>query len=392
MSLALLLALSLVADDCPGAGRLARVDAVLKDRPTDATLHYWRATALAQCGRVDETAQALATMRRHGDGFLPTPAMGFAAIWSAPAFKREYTALERALPKVVEADVRYTIDGARLIPEGIAFDAESRTLYLGSIATGSIVATDGKQQRVFAGGLAQVLGLAFANDRLYAVNTSALVDPPASDATPTVVNEVVVYAKDGRVERRLAAEGAAQLNDVAVTHDGTIYATDSGSGSIYCAKPGDTALAPLVKDALAAANGLAWDAEHDQLFVAHATGIVRMKPDGSAERVTSTSRETIGAIDGLYLDGDTLVGIQNATNPGRVIAMRLDDGHASITNVTTLLSHHHRALDEPTTGAIAGDEFLVLANSHVAAFGRDGRITAEAKPKNPVILALDLPR
>ena len=34
--------------------------------------------------------------------------------------------------------------------------------------------------------------------------------------------------------------------------------------------------------------------------------------------------ETLGAIDGLYARGDTLIAVQNVTNPGRVVELRLD--------------------------------------------------------------------
>ena len=62
-------------------------------------------------------------------------------------------------------------------------------------------------------------------------------------------------------------------------------------------------------------------------------------------------RETIAAIDGLYVDGGALIGIQNVTNPGRVIRIHLRADGKGAERIETLLSHHHPAIDEPTTGS-----------------------------------------
>ena len=77
-------------------------------------------------------------------------------------------------------------------------------------------------------------------------------------------------------------------------------------------------------------------------------------------------RQTVAAIDGLYQWQGKLIGVQNAPTPGRVILMTLSSDGAAITRIQTLLSHHHTALDEPTTGAVADDAFYLLAATGVA--------------------------
>jgi hypothetical protein len=110
------------------------------------------------------------------------------------------------------------------------------------------------------------------------------------------------------------------------------------------------------------------------------------------KRVVNETRETVAAIDGLYQWQGELIGVQNVTSPGRVIAISLGRGGESIVRVRTLLSHHHKALDEPTTGAIAGDVFYLLAATGVAHFNRQGRIERAETLNSPTVLKVLLPR
>lgn len=107
-------------------------------------------------------------------------------------------------------------------------------------------------------------------------------------------------------------------------------------------------------------------------------------------RIANATRETIAAIDGLYVRGQTLIGVQNVITPGRVIEMTLDAAGGGVTAVRTLLSHHHPALAEPTTGAVDGDRFLLLANSFAGRLQPDGTVRDAASITAPVILAVPL--
>jgi hypothetical protein len=73
-----------------------------------------------------------------------------------------------------------------------------------------------------------------------------------------------------------------------------------------------------------------------------------------------------------------------------VIRITLDDAGAKATAVQTLLSHHHRELNEPTTGALDGDRFLLLANSFVGAMDDNGKLRPGIPLRDPVILEISL--
>ena len=238
-----------------------------------------------------------------------------------------------------------------------------------------------------------VLGLAIdqRNRRLYAVNTSAL----SAAAERPVRNEVVAFdLEKGREVARFTATDAGQLNDVAIGEDGFIYVTDSQRGAVYRGRVSEGgALTPLVAPgSLGGANGITWG-ERDALLVAHATGIARVDAkSGAVVALVNDTRETVAAIDGLYWRDNTLFGIQNATNPGRVIQIELDSPRTRVTRVRTLLSHHHLALNEPTTGAFAGERLLVLANSYVGMLDETAKIRDRSVLRDPVVIAVDLSR
>lgn len=377
---------------------MANIEAALQRRPEDPNLHFFHARAWAECGETDAASAALEQVERHGSGFLPVRDVGFARVWDDPTFRARREAMERALPRVGDSAVEaYRLRRRDLIPEGIAWDATTRRLLIGGLATGEVIAVDADgTQRRFAGpfeGLGQVLGIAVdgGRRRVYAVATNALVPREGVEPTNAVVE---LDADSGAVRRRLDAAGAGQLNDVAIAADGTVFASDSATGAIWRAAPGDAALQRWPADAaLPGANGLAVSARGDALYVAHATGIARIVLASGAvdpPRLVNDTRETVAVIDGLYSRGDTLIGVQNFNNPGRVVEIALDAAGTRVSAVRTLLSHHHQALDEPTTGAVDGDRFLLLAATGIRRLQPDGTIEDAATVPEPVVLTLPL--
>ena len=382
---------------CPEqANLIGRLSTLMERRPDDATLHFWRARAWAQCGDAAQAAAGLAEVERLGAGFLPVRSAGFERVWGDPAFRARHDALERALPRADGAREAYRIRRRDMIPEGIAWDPARERVLVGGLASGDVVAVDGSgAAKPFAGpfeGRPQVLGLAAdgARRRVFAVVTNGVGRPEGAAAINAVLE---LDADSGAIVRRLDAAGAAQLNDVAVAADETLYVSDTGSGAVWRAAPGDTALARWLADgSLPGANGIAVAPDGKAIYVAHATGLARVELADAAvtARLANDTRETLAAIDGLYARGGTLIAVQNVTNPGRVIELALDPAGTRVTGVRTLVSHHHPALDEPTTGAVAGDRFLLLAATGIRQLQPDGTIADPQEVPEPVVLEVPL--
>jgi hypothetical protein len=143
--------------------------------------------------------------------------------------------------------------------------------------------------------------------------------------------------------------------------------------------------------ALGGSNGIAVARDGKSLFVGHSTGVARVDTaSGKVERLVPPARQTVAGIDGLYMWKGDLIGIQNLTNPGRVIRMRLNPARSAIERVETLQSHHNPALSEPTTGAIAGAAIYVLATTQLPNFNDQGEIEPAAETKTPAVVRIAL--
>ena len=150
-------------------------------------------------------------------------------------------------------------------------------------------------------------------------------------------------------------------------------------------------LTPIgAKGALPGANGITLGAD-GSLYVAISTGIARIDlSTGGPTRLPQPDTVVTGGCDGLYWHRGDLVGIQNVTNPGRVIRIALADQGTRISGITVLQSHHHPEFAEPTTGAIAADALYVIANSYVGHFQANGSIKDPGQLKPTAIIAVPL--
>ena len=290
----------------------------------------------------------------------------------------------------------FRLNDPKLIPEGIAWDPKGERFFIGSVARRKIVVADANgKTRDFSGPndtLDDILGLTIDDGgaHLYAVSTNGFEESAKRERR----NAVVRYdLKRGHLLDRFAAPEAMQLNDVAVAHDGTLYATDSASGTLFRKKPPEKTLSRFgQKGALLGANGITL-APDGILYVTLSTGIARVDPvRGEPTRLPQPDSVVTGGIDGLYWHDGDLLGIQNTPNPGRVIRIALADKGTRVAGLTVLQSHHHPEFDEPTTGAIAHGALNVIGNSYVGHYQPDGKILDAGELKGTAIVAVPLRR
>jgi streptogramin lyase len=384
-----------IAADAPDpalVARLERLRALRLDRPADGLLAYYQALTHAALGQRDAALAELRALRGRGLGIIPEA--GFEALQESPDFRAVRAQLAAEAPVTPEAPVMLALRDARLVPEGIAFDAATGRYFVSSIAQRKIVVVDRHgRARDFSrknDALDAVLGLTVdaARGALWAVSTNGFLD----EANRQRRNAVVRYdLASGRLVARHEVPEAVQLNDVAVAADGSLYATDTAGGSVFRLAPGARKLETVgTPGRLPGANGIAV-APDGIVYVAVSTGIARLDPaSGAAARLPQPDDVVTGGIDGLYWHRGSLVGVQNGPNPGRIVRIALVDGSTRVGGLAVLQSHHHPLFDQPTTGAIAGDKLVVIANSHVARYRPDGTIDPAAALRPPALLAISL--
>jgi hypothetical protein len=382
------------AELTPLERQLQRIHDLRLQRPGDGLLVYYEALTHAAMGHVEPAVAALRQLEGRRLGLVPSKTAGFDAVWEHPEFQAVRRRLMSDEPSTRQSPVLLRLKDARLIPEGIAYDSRRKVHYVGSIAQRKIVAVDARGRVAdFTRGserLQAVLGLAVdaPRDRLCAVSTNGFEVAAQQQRR----NEVVCWGlAKGQLTVRVDAPQAQQLNDLAFARDGTLYVTDSAAGTLWMLRPGERQLLQVGEaGGVRGANGVAV-APDGIVYVTLSTGIARVQPlTGHTTRLPQPDDVVTGGIDGLYWHRGDLVGVQNVSNPGRVVRITLADDGQRIRGLTVLQSHHHPAFVEPTTGVVVGNALHVIANSHVAAYQPDGTILHAEKLQPTAIVAVRL--
>jgi sugar lactone lactonase YvrE len=384
------------ADDAKSAARarLERIQSLRKERPADGVLVFYEAITRIELGDRDAAFALLRSLQGRKLGLVPVRDAGFEAVWDDPEFQKIREKLAQEESRTPDAPVAFRLGDPKLIPEGIAYDPKQDRFFIGSVARKKIVSANRKGEvKDFSGpgdNLDCVLGLFAdaAHEQLYAVSTNGFLD----EAQKQRRNAVLRYdLRNGLPVNRYDAPDASQLNDLTIAADGTIYATDSASGTLFRKTPGEKTLTPFgAKSALPGANGITLGVD-GKLYVAISTGIAKIDlSTGAPTHLSQPNTVVTGGCDGLYWHTGDVVGIQNVTNPGRVIRITLADQGTRISGITVLQAHHHPEFAEPTTGAIAPDALYVIANSYVGHFQPNGSIKDSGQLKPTAIVAVPL--
>ena len=384
------------ADDPQAAVRasLERIQSLRKQRPDDGLLVFYEAITRIALGERDAALALLRTLKSRKLGLIPLRDFGFESVWGDPEFQKLRKELAGNEPRTPDAPVTFRLTNPKLIPEGIAYDAKRDRFLIGSVAQKKIVVTDQKgDPRDFSkveDKLDCVLGMIVdpVREQLYAVSTNGFLD----EAKTQRRNAVFRYdLQTGHLADRFDAPEAMQLNDIAIAPNGTMYATDSMSSTLFRKKPDEKTLTPFgSKGAVPEANGITLGADGN-LYVGISTGIAKIDTStGAPTRLPQPDTVVTGGCDGLYWHEGDLIGIQNVTNPGRVVRIELADKGTRIAGLIVLQSHHHPNFAEPTTGAIAHGAVNVIANSYVGHFQPDGTIKNEDQLKGTAIVGVPL--
>jgi len=195
---------------------------------------------------------------------------------------------------------------------------------------------------------------------------------PKEDEGKAVLMEV--DAVSGKVLHRFdpGTNGPAVLGDMCVTSNGTIYVTDSLGGGVYRLR-GDPQTAKLEKiaDGLFSPQTPALARDGKRLFVADYTmgiAVIDLPAADAAAGPTAIVKylphpESIAvvALDGLYLHGNSLIGIQNGTDPIKDSATALNNGQTEITGVE-IIEQASEQMGDPTHAVAVDGWFYVSAN------------------------------
>ncbi len=305
-------------------------------------------------------------------------------------YKEQLAALYRP---VGDVRVHAKYGDAHFVPEGIAID-KNGTLYLGGIHTGQLISIGERSAVLSSGdGHFSVFGMRFHPDGSLWFASAAV---PQLKGVGEREGRTGLFRFDpilGQITKAAELpqyEPAQVLGDLIIADDNTLYTSDSLTGAVYRYYIDSNEFEILVeRGRLGSPQGLVLDNSGAYLYVAdYIGGLYRVSlNDGSLIKLQLSTDLTDYGIDGLYRHGSELVIIQNGVRPHRVAAFKLGDDGLSI-NSSRVLASNLDGFDEPTLGALVGDEFYFVANSHWNRFNAENELPDGLS--GPLILSLSL--
>jgi len=396
-SLALASALPAALAGDPPKDHVSQLREALRAAPDNGGVMWELAKAEAKAG---STTEALLWIGRVLD-------QGLDVDIEDPAFqslegKKEFTKLtiraaaNRVTPR--GSTVLFTIPEKDLIPEGIAYDPVEDAYFLGSIHKKKIVRVgrDGRAEDFTSSGqdgLWDVLGLRVqaAQRKLWAASRAGASAGPDAGKCGLFVYDLGTR----KLIRKLILDdpsGKHLLNDIAVTPNGEAFVTDSDFGAVWRVRTATDVFEPLVPaGTFIYPNGIALAPDGATLFVADfSRGISRVDiAGGSVTPLAHPATISLTGVDGLYMDTDGLVAVQNDIPLPRVVRYALSPGMDRVVSVR-ILEARHPLFAIPTTGALVGDFLALLATSHLDALTPSGPLAPDATLGDVVVLKVPL--
>ena len=189
-------------------------------------------------------------------------------------------------------------------------------------------------------------------------------------------------SRSGKVVRRfdLQSTPPAVLGDMSISSDGTVYVSDSLGGRVFrvAGTPDrkgwdkaklDKAKLEMIAEDLFSPQTPVLAADGKRLFVPeYSLGIAVIDLTGNdltgSEKITYLSHPenvAVNGIDGMHLVGDSLIGVQNGTEPERIVRFRLNHAQTEIESAE-IIEQSAPTLGEPTHAIAANGYIYVSAN------------------------------
>jgi hypothetical protein len=282
--------------------------------------------------------------------------------------------------------------GGRLI-EGIAWDPRRDRLFVTAVVGRELLYGDGRTWRAVprlqAGSL---FGLALDDHRRRLwIASGAMEQTPSPE---TAFKGLIALDLDSlRVVQRVPIEDGGSPADIAVGHDGTVYASDPVRGTIYRLGLGDSAVTIVVPPGrLGNPQGLVPSLDRARLYVSdYGFGLAVVDLDsGNVTRLDSDVPTMLDGIDGLVPWRGGLIAVQNGTNPRRILQLALSEDGLRITAMRILESSHPE-WGAPTLGIVRGDGFVYVADAQWERYGTAGTVIGEGPTRPTAIRELRLP-
>jgi sugar lactone lactonase YvrE len=383
---------------------VSNLEQALALKPNHPRLMYNLAVGYAAKARYSEALGMLEKVAATGMVYPAAKSPSFEVLRDSVAFKAQFARLvqrfeESAKPTNTSTEA-FRLAEKGLITESVAYDPQEKAFYVGSVHKRKIVkiaangtVTDFSKPHDM---LWSVLGMKVdAKRRKLWVCTTAFPQMQGFDSTLKGRAAVSVYdLTTQKIAHRYYAPNDGQshaFGDLTLhPKTGVAFVSDSESPTIFMVNEKSGTLQTWLKSdaaTLPSLQGLDFSTDGKTLFAAdYSNGIFTIDVAKKTLRnLPSPDSCVVSGTDGLYYFKGNLIGIQNGTNPQRVVRFRLNKAQSRIEGLD-ILEASHADFEEPTLGVIVGAELYYIANSQWEKVNDKGAVAPEADWKPHVIL------
>jgi sugar lactone lactonase YvrE len=373
-------------------------------KPNHPRLMYNLAAGYAAKARFSEALGMLEKVAATGMVYPAAKSPSFAILRDSSAFKAQFEKLARRFEESAKptntSTEAFRLTEKGLITESVTYDPQEKAFYVSSVHKRKIVkiAANGTITELSqpSDNLWSVLGMKVdAKRRKLWVCTTAFPQMQGFDSTLKGRAAVSVYdLKTQKIAHRYYAPNDGQphaFGDL-VLHPktGVAFVSDSESPTIFMVDEKSGTLKKWLKSdaaTLSSLQGLDFAPDGKTLFAAdYSNGIFRIDvAKKTLLNLPTPDSCVVSGTDGLYYFKGNLIGIQNGTNPQRVVRYRLNKAQRRIEGIE-ILEANHADFEEPTLGVVVGAELYYVANSQWEKVSEKGVPAPEADWKPHVIL------
>jgi len=292
-----------------------------------------------------------------------------------------------------EATIHATIGTDAKLIEGIAVAPSGRT-FVSSVVSGGIYSVNGSDSALLVDGKTHAMGSFFGiaydtlHDSIFA--TYARVDQTPNIAAGEGTTGVAEFdAATGKLKRNWVLDGSTnkhQIADLIIAEGHKVYVSDATGRAVYRID-GDKLVKvfdlsnSMSPQGLAELNGVLYMADWGR-------GIWRLdRAAGTANLLARSAHSNLIGIDGLTERYGKLVGIQNGSNPHKIVAITLSDDGKSVADIE-VLAQSLPGFDEPTLGTSTPSGYYFVAGSQWPKFGPGGKVNEGETLKPTAVLKL----
>lgn len=293
----------------------------------------------------------------------------FDTLRADPRFAPLHKEMAANLTGISMASKACSLGDNTLLPEDIDYDPATKHFYVSSVLKKEILTSDMQgKTHLFAEAPDHWPMMALKIDRVHrtlwatevALDGFTIVDQKDWGRSAILTYDL----KSGKLLHRIEGPVHTALGDMILTQNGDAVLSDGDGGGIYRVRRETQQIERLDAGDFISPQTAAMLPDGKRIFVPdYARGIGIL--DLNTKQVTWIPMQgtyALNGVDGLYLDGHTLVATQNGTSPERVIVFKLDD---SLTHILSerIIERSTPTLGDPTHGVVVGDAFYYIANS-----------------------------